>query len=160
VRLPRAPTADRFNARSTSPVTINGMTSIAHRHRVALPLWWADYVLCGADRLHNAAPIPAFFGGSRGESIADATRQIGVTEGTYHHRREAGQLKKNEVRPPGTPKAPEVVWIARVPPRRNLLRRFTASRSDGLGCPWGALMHVTLKVVLETALRVRDVRSR
>src|SRR5437762_12214569 len=34
------------------------------------------------------------------------------------------------------------------------------SRSDGLGCPWGALMHVTLKVVLETALRVRDVRSR
>jgi lipoprotein-anchoring transpeptidase ErfK/SrfK/transposase-like protein len=38
---------------------------------------------------------------SQGESIADATRQIGVTEGTYYRwRQEAGQFKKNDVRRP------------------------------------------------------------
>jgi lipoprotein-anchoring transpeptidase ErfK/SrfK/transposase-like protein len=51
---------------------------------------------------------------SQGESITDATRQIGVTEGSYYRwRQQAGQLKKNEVRPserprPEAPKAPEV----------------------------------------------------
>jgi lipoprotein-anchoring transpeptidase ErfK/SrfK/transposase-like protein len=51
---------------------------------------------------------------SQGESIADATRQIGVTEGSYYRwRQEAGQLKKSEVRrptdrEPEAPKAPDV----------------------------------------------------
>jgi lipoprotein-anchoring transpeptidase ErfK/SrfK/transposase-like protein len=51
---------------------------------------------------------------SRGESITDATRQIGVTEGSYYRwRQEAGQLKKSEVRrpkdrEPEAPKAPDV----------------------------------------------------
>jgi putative transposase len=51
---------------------------------------------------------------SRGQSIADATREIGVTEGTYYRwRQEVGQLKRNEVirpkdREPEAPKGPEV----------------------------------------------------
>jgi lipoprotein-anchoring transpeptidase ErfK/SrfK len=51
---------------------------------------------------------------SRGQSIADATREIGMTEGTYYRwRQEAGQLKRNEVirpkdREPEGPKGPEV----------------------------------------------------
>jgi lipoprotein-anchoring transpeptidase ErfK/SrfK/transposase-like protein len=51
---------------------------------------------------------------SQGESIADATREIGVTEGTYYRwRQEVGRLKRNEVirrkdREPEPPKAPEV----------------------------------------------------
>jgi putative transposase len=51
---------------------------------------------------------------SRGQSIADATREIGVTEGTYYRwRKEVGQLKRNEVirpkdREPEAPKGPEV----------------------------------------------------
>jgi L,D-transpeptidase-like protein/transposase len=51
---------------------------------------------------------------SRGQSIADATREIGVTEGTYYRwRQEVGQLKRNEVirpkdREPEAPNGPEV----------------------------------------------------
>jgi lipoprotein-anchoring transpeptidase ErfK/SrfK/transposase-like protein len=51
---------------------------------------------------------------SQGESITDATRQIGVTDGSYYRwRQQAGQLKKNEVRrpkdrDPEASKAPEV----------------------------------------------------
>jgi transposase-like protein len=51
---------------------------------------------------------------AQGQGIADAARQIGVPEGTYHRwRQEAGQLKTNELRrskdrEPEAPKAPEV----------------------------------------------------
>jgi lipoprotein-anchoring transpeptidase ErfK/SrfK/transposase-like protein len=51
---------------------------------------------------------------SQGQSVADATRGIGVTEGTYYRwRQEAGQLKRNEVirpkdREPEGAKGPEV----------------------------------------------------
>jgi putative transposase len=51
---------------------------------------------------------------SQGQSIADATREIGVTEETYYRwRQEVGRLKRNEVKRPKdrdaeAPKAPEV----------------------------------------------------
>jgi transposase-like protein len=51
---------------------------------------------------------------SQGQNIADASRQIGVTEGTYYRwRQDVGRLKRNEVirpkdREPEAPKAPEV----------------------------------------------------
>ena len=51
---------------------------------------------------------------SQGQSVADATRGIGVTEGTYYRwRQEAGQSKTNEVirpkdREPEGAKGPEV----------------------------------------------------
>ena len=44
---------------------------------------------------------------SQGQSIADAIRQSGLTEGTYYRwRQEVGALKKNEVKRPKDP-APE-----------------------------------------------------
>jgi lipoprotein-anchoring transpeptidase ErfK/SrfK/transposase-like protein len=68
---------------------------------------------------------------SQGESIADATRQIGVTEGTYYRWREAGQLKKNEVRPPRdhepeAPKAPEVSMDRQDSPKTKPTAEITA----------------------------------
>jgi lipoprotein-anchoring transpeptidase ErfK/SrfK len=51
---------------------------------------------------------------SRGQSIGDATREIGVTEGTYYRwRQEVSRSKRNEVvrprdREPEAPKAPEI----------------------------------------------------
>jgi putative transposase len=52
---------------------------------------------------------------SQGQSIADAIRQIGVTEGTYYRwRQEVGGLKRNEVKRPqdAEPKAPRVPEVS------------------------------------------------
>jgi transposase-like protein len=52
---------------------------------------------------------------SQGESIADATHQIGVTEGTYYRwRQQASQLKNNEGRrlKDGEPEAPKAAEVS------------------------------------------------
>jgi lipoprotein-anchoring transpeptidase ErfK/SrfK/transposase-like protein len=89
VVLPTAAMAAVDSPRGVATVTPSGVISAAdkprkkHKSEITAKLREVDVLV------------------SQSESITDATRQIGVTKGSYYRwRQQAGQLKKNEVRRP------------------------------------------------------------